>query len=229
MVRKDLIGQRFGDLTVVSYEGKIGNRTAYKCICDCGNTVIARSNNLHSGNTKSCGCKKNKVLRDKFDITGKRFGRLVVTGRNQNDGIRWSRWNCVCDCGNKTIVTRSSLINGTTKSCGCFQTENRFKKRKDNPKSERRLYRILWGMKSRCYNENSEKYKHYGGRGITVCDEWLNNYDSFETWALANGYEDGLTIDRIDVDGNYEPNNCRWLTRAENNKTRRNCKHGSAE
>ena len=143
-----------------------------------------------------------------IDITGQRFGKLTAIRRVD------SVWECKCDCGNITYVRISYLKNGHTKSCGCkkFETKNLI-----HGKSKTRLYNIWDNMKARCYRKYSDKYKWYGERGIKMCDEWLgeNGFISFQDWSLSNGYQDNLTIDRIDVNGNYEPNNCRWITQKE--------------
>lgn len=155
----------------------------------------------------------------RIDITGHRFGLLTAmqfSGRNNNGD---ALWKCQCDCGNTKVVRYAHLKSGATKSCGCWNKAP--KKHGMTADGKRpRIYGIWEGMKQRCYNQNVEKYPRYGGRGIVVCSEWLNDFQAFYDWSIKNGYHDGLTIDRIDNDGNYEPGNCRWVTNAENLKHR---------
>ena len=159
------------------------------------------------------------------DLTGKRFGRLIVIERAENyispQGQARKRWLCKCDCGNDVIVPASALINGESKSCGCLQKEIAKNTFTQHGKWGSRLHRIWASMKTRCYNRKSRSYKWYGGRGITICDEWMNSFQAFYDWAMANGYRDDLSIDRIDVNGNYEPSNCRWITIIEQQKNKR--------
>ena len=151
------------------------------------------------------------------DLTGKKFGKLEVIGVHDT-GSRKTYYVCQCDCGNIKVVRADALISGATKSCGCIKKEQDKINLSANHKhkmSGTRIYETWQDMKRRCYNKQNARYDRYGGRGITVCEEWLNDFQSFYDWAINNGYSDDLTIDRIDNDGNYEPSNCRWSTAKE--------------
>lgn len=159
----------------------------------------------------------------KKDFVGLKYGRLTVISKtNKKSGNNWI-YLCKCDCGNLKEVSTANLTSGKVKSCGCLSYENRKKSRPKHGFSRQRLYHLYYGIKYRCYNKKSHEYFRYGGRGITMCDEWKNSFDIFKNWALSNGYSENLSIDRIDNNGNYEPSNCRWVDGfVQQNNTRHN-------
>lgn len=158
------------------------------------------------------------------NLVGQKFGRLTVISFHGMEN-RNSTWLCKCSCGNEIVVYGCHLKSGLTKSCGCYNSECIGGRRRTHGLTGTRLFNIWKGMKTRCFNPNSQAYKNYGGRGITICDEWKSDFQHFHDWAILHGYSDSLTIDRINNDGNYEPSNCRWATRKQQNSNRRNTPH----
>lgn len=156
-----------------------------------------------------------------IDLTGKKFGKLTVIKRAENNKNHQTMWLCKCDCGNEKIILGNNLKNNTTKSCGCLRKNfNHI----IHGKRHTRIYNIWRNMRKRCQKEYDNHYKYYGARGIKVCEEWDESFQSFYEWAMKNGYTDELTIDRINVNGNYEPSNCRWVDIKTQNNNKRSVK-----
>lgn len=233
-VRIDMTGQQFGYLKVNSYSHTENKRAFWNCTCVCGKDIVCNGRLLRNGHIKSCGCMKNKMVSDaKIDnMKGRKIGRLYF---KEYIGLlnHHALWLCQCDCGNECIVNASAVKSGTTSSCGCLRHEMLMEKNYKHNCAYLPIYRNYYNMLRRCSDPKDSHYYCYGGRGITVCEEWSNKdsgFISFYEWAINNGYKEEIlsngknkwTLDRIDVDGNYEPSNCRWATIKQQANNKRN-------
>lgn len=210
------IGSKYGRLEILSVES-IGGKKVALCRCECGVEKQIRLERVRNGVTVSCGCVKRKHSVE----VGQRFGRLTVLSLDYSREHGHLKVPVVCECGTKKTVGVAELSGGVTKSCGCLVIEQVTSLAYKHGGEGSVLYSVWHGMKVRCSNKNSQNYKIYGGRGISVCKEWTESFGSFRDWAEVNGYGKGLQIDRIDVNGNYEPSNCRWVTPKVNGNNRR--------
>lgn len=218
------VGLKIGKLTLVEFVGRNKHsKKQWLCKCECGNMCIRIEGNLKTTKVPHCGCSPGwRGTNKRFkNLTGQKFGRLTVKYHYGKNKHSHNLWYCECECGGHAIVDTNALRSGDTKSCGCLAKELTIKRSTTHGKTKHKLYRIYAHMKERCYSENSQDYEYYGGRGIKICDEWLLDFENFYQWAINSGYTEGLTIDRIDVNGNYEPSNCRWTTMKKQNNNKR--------
>ncbi len=211
---KMITGQTFGKYVAVSFAEKRGYTPYWNCLCSCGNLRQVSVYDLTGGRILSCGCSHQDI---KTDLTSKRFGRLIVKSFSKRINGKLY-WNCLCDCGNEKVVFQSCLLTGGTSSCGCLKG----RRGTTHGGSYSYTYKAWRNMRKRCLQPNFKYYYNYGGRGITITEKWLGK-DGYTTFLSDMGERpDGLTLERMNNDGNYEPSNCKWATMKEQQNNRRN-------
>jgi len=219
---EDIKGKKFNHLTAIKYIGikhtKSGNRFHYWLFrCDCGNEKVIKRDSVVYGVSKSCGChfERTDIAGNKYNfLTAIRFSETRCTKK----GKPYHYWLFKCDCGKEKVINKQSVVRGTIKSCGCQHSKLQSIAHKTHGETKTRLYKEWRRMMDRCNakpSKNDCHYESYVLKGITVCDEWINSFETFRDWALSHGYADNLTIDRINYNGNYCPENCRWITNKE--------------
>ena len=221
---KDLSGERFGRLLVLCRAPNRKKSTMWHCLCDCGSNVDVASTSLLGEHTKSCGCwgKESKGQWAKKDMIGKKFGRLTVLEELPDRAYNRIMYKCLCDCGSTSVVAGQDLRQGKTKSCGCLGHKNKDVPHPRHGLTKHPLFHIWGGILQRCYTRTAKNYPNYGARGISVCDLWRYDFLSFYNWSMSNGWKQGLTLDRINPNGDYSPGNCRWVTQSVQNRNKRN-------
>lgn len=233
----NLAGNRFGLWSVLSRDTDAQFSPKWNCVCDCGRSKKVNGKSLRLGLSKSCGCHRyaNKMRSMSLlgpkpksgphallqDLTGKRFGRWVVMQRAP-DKSSSTAWKCLCDCGNIKDVSAHTLNNGVSTSCGCYRKEFTSTNNSTHGMGGTVEYETWMGIKKRCLNTKSKSYYRYGGRGITVCERWLESFENFYADMGKRPQGFAISLDRKDVDGDYSPENCVWATSKEQNRNRSN-------
>ena len=229
----DRIGMKYGDYKVISVEDIDGNpKYTMKCV-ECGFEKIMSARDFRR--IKNFNCQKHYIQPIKFgeEYIGRKNNYLKVIGISRFPKNNHRAFVCECECGTIKMIEPAMWEQGIVKSCGCKRGDLLSKSSTIHGYSNDRLYKVWSSMRQRCYNKKSPSYKHYGGRGIKICDEWLECFENFYNWAMSTGYDYNAkcgecTIDRINVDGNYEPSNCRWvdakIQRSNQRPRKRNCK-----
>lgn len=216
---KDITGLRSGKLTVTDMSHSDGREIYWKAVCDCGVVRTYRGGNLKQGKSKSCGCETHKWRKGSRhavkDMTGEKFGRLTPVSFVDDDR-RGAFWECVCDCGNSIVVSGKGLRSGDSKSCGCMQKDTVT----THGESGHELYGTWTDMIARCHDNTNSAYGRYGERGIVVCDEWRNSPRAF--FNDMGKRPPGTSLDRMNGNGNYYKDNCRWATDSEQQNNRSN-------
>lgn len=208
----EIVGKTYNKWHVDSFAYTKEWEHYFNCTCECGVKKVVNGRNIVLGKSRSCGCDRDSKAHKRYfiDLTGNKYNKLTC--------IKWERrengiyWYCQCECNNFTWVEASNLKSGAVKSCGCAGNHvNRI-----HGMSRTRLHKIWSRMIARCFNPNVDSFEHYGGRGITVCSEWMetNGFINFMNWSYEHGYKENLSIDRIDNNKGYSPDNCRWVTQS---------------